>query len=644
MVAQSSPEASAGTSEKAWASPLRWLILVAACAVVVKRAYGFYPFMADDAFISLRYARRLLDGGGLTWASGPRVEGYSNLLWTLACAFLGWLGLDLVQAARVLGVTCTLSTVALLAWAFRRRSLLAYTASLSAFALAGPTAVWAIGGLEQPMVELWLALGMFLSLRLLTAPFAPRRAMLAGLAFGLLALSRPDGVLFGATTAIVLSAAAQQPRPQKLRMLVHFCIPIAGLCGAQLLFRLLYYHDFVPNTARAKIAFSEAHLLSGYYYVLGGLLALRAHLILAFAAALVCVRRASIPIVALLLAPLAVWLTYIVMVGGDIFPAWRHFVPVLVLAAFLIGEGFHAVMALGRRALWMAALLLAGSMAVGLYDQGRDAKMKAATTERWEWDGEAVGHFLATAFGKEAPLIAVDTAGSVPYFSGLPAIDMLGLNDYYLGHHPPDTFGSNPLLVGHELGDGAYVLGRRPDLVLFCMPSGGPKPCFHSDEQLLSLPEFQIGYQLVSFEARALQRFQFSLWVRRESPKVGIRRSDCYVQVPAMLLGDDSGATFSRLGEGNRVVTEVPSDTQVVVRGISLSPGKWRLSVEGASEGLRGRVVGAQLARADFRATPFEVDLPVPDVVDVELDNQGSAAIALRALVLDCRSGGAQPR
>jgi hypothetical protein len=57
------------------------IVLLMACAFLVTRAFTFYPFMADDSSISLRYARRLLDGHGLTWTEGllsrnpsPRVK------------------------------------------------------------------------------------------------------------------------------------------------------------------------------------------------------------------------------------------------------------------------------------------------------------------------------------------------------------------------------------------------------------------------------------------------------------------------------------------------------------------------------------------------------------------------------------------
>ena len=72
--------------------------------VLAAHAYQYLPFIADDALISLRYSERLTDGQGLTWNDGERVEGYSNLLWVLLCAALGWLGLDMITAVRALGL------------------------------------------------------------------------------------------------------------------------------------------------------------------------------------------------------------------------------------------------------------------------------------------------------------------------------------------------------------------------------------------------------------------------------------------------------------------------------------------------------------------------------------------------------------
>ena len=43
-----------------------------------------YFSLLDDSMISMRYARNLAQGYGLVWnPGGPRVEGYTNPLWTV---------------------------------------------------------------------------------------------------------------------------------------------------------------------------------------------------------------------------------------------------------------------------------------------------------------------------------------------------------------------------------------------------------------------------------------------------------------------------------------------------------------------------------------------------------------------------------
>ena len=57
-------------------------------------------------------------------------------------------------------------------------------------------------------------------------------------------------------------------------------------------------------------------------------------------------------------------------------------------------------------------------------------------------------------------LLAVDAAGKIPFYFGLPVVDMLGLNDEYIAHLPARFFEA-----GHNKYDPDYVLSRRPDLL-----------------------------------------------------------------------------------------------------------------------------------------------------------------------------------
>ena len=74
-------------------------------------------FLTDDAFISFRYVRNLLEGHGLVFNPGERVEGYSNFLWVLELAAI-WrvLGVAPEDAAPWLSVACTAGTVGAMLW------------------------------------------------------------------------------------------------------------------------------------------------------------------------------------------------------------------------------------------------------------------------------------------------------------------------------------------------------------------------------------------------------------------------------------------------------------------------------------------------------------------------------------------------
>jgi hypothetical protein len=72
-----------------------------------------YDYIADDSFIALRYARNLIQGEGLVFNPGERVEGFTSMLWTLLLSLCGVIGIDLLAAARILGVVAGLATIIL---------------------------------------------------------------------------------------------------------------------------------------------------------------------------------------------------------------------------------------------------------------------------------------------------------------------------------------------------------------------------------------------------------------------------------------------------------------------------------------------------------------------------------------------------
>ena len=82
---------------------------------------------------------------------------------------------------------------------------------------------------------------------------------------------------------------------------------------------------------------------------------------------------------------------------------------------------------------------------------------------RWRKDRYDGWIELGLFLGEQYPgkVLAAEAIGKTPYFSRLYTIDMLGLADAHIAKLPPVRQAS----PGHEKSDGAYVLGRRPDLI-----------------------------------------------------------------------------------------------------------------------------------------------------------------------------------
>ena len=66
-----------------WERPLLLTATVFAVAVFVFDFWRYAGYLIDDTYISLRYAKNLVDGLGLVFNPGERVEGYTNFLFVL---------------------------------------------------------------------------------------------------------------------------------------------------------------------------------------------------------------------------------------------------------------------------------------------------------------------------------------------------------------------------------------------------------------------------------------------------------------------------------------------------------------------------------------------------------------------------------
>jgi hypothetical protein len=188
---------------------------------------------------------------------------------------------------------------------------------------------------------------------------------------------------------------------------------------------------------------------------------------------------------------------------------------------------------------------------------------------RREWDGAVIGPLYRDGFAPRVPYLAVTAAGTLPYFSGLPCLDMQGLNDRHIARQPAQRGH-----LGHDHGDGAYVLDRAPDLMVFGGARGGP-PKFVSGSQMRSDPRFRQGYTMIRVEGFDPHFAISEPWVARHG-QLGIEVDADRVHVPAYLL---RSVTAVR-GPNGRLVARLPMGGSAKSEPFDLPAGRWTVRVE----------------------------------------------------------------
>ena len=218
-------------------------------------------FLTDDAFISFRYVRNLLEGHGLVFNRGEYVEGYSNFLWVLELALLwGVFGLRPEHVAPWLSVAFTAGTIAAMLWwvarlpALQHRILVGWMA-LGLVCSSATFAVWTSGGgLETRQFTFFIVMAVVC----LSLYRERRRALLVvSLSLAAAALTRPEGPLF-AVCCFAWYAVQRRVNTGRWgggvnwRAAACLVVPFVVLVAGHELFRYSYYGEWLPNTYYAK--------------------------------------------------------------------------------------------------------------------------------------------------------------------------------------------------------------------------------------------------------------------------------------------------------------------------------------------------------------------------------------------------------
>ncbi|MBM4310407.1 MAG: hypothetical protein FJ119_05615 [Deltaproteobacteria bacterium] len=478
--------------------------------------WGFYH---DDPFIVLRYARHLLEGKGLVWNPGERVEGYSCFLWLMFISLLGACNLDLVVASRVAGMLFGLLALMLPFVSANRNTILCslLLATNSCFAL------WALGGLETLMFTFFVFAGVLLFFQ---ARPIPRNLFCTGILFCLASMTRLEGLMLFSITFLFCFFNNRRDLRAGLRQALFLLAGFLILFAPYFVWRFWYFGYLLPCTYYVKggaansikLLFGAryaAHFVLLYGFPLGMLLLLKDFKRFV---------RSNLYLISILVC----YAAYVVSVGGDHMPGFRFMVPLLPVLYLLVAQ---AVPHLRFQRPAAARIAVACILCLNFFISYRlivktpeefaavkqhsyAYKYCTPVPDTAAYYGKYVGLYMKQHWPENA-LVACNTVGAIPLFSELRCIDMLGLNDYTIARSPVlykidialtelltaegrrqirgRVFGKySPwqLMPGHGKGDGAYVLSRKPDYIILGPAEGARKPWFKADRELLASPDF----------------------------------------------------------------------------------------------------------------------------------------------------------
>ncbi len=312
----------------------------------------------DDAYIGYRFADKIVDGDAFQWnAGGPRIEGFSNPLWTGMSAVFLQLDLRVDTAHYYLALALILLVgIGLFVGMQRRYRFHALAALGLVLLLTTSEAFWIsmLNGIETP---LQMALLFLVSATLIAdqEDLASRHRRLSVL-LALLVMNRYEGIAYAGVFGIVYAIRAGSLLAARQRFL-----PLATALGTFLaasISRIMIFGYVIPLSVAAKSGnltnmlfgdrsfwpYLHRQLGDGLAYAAGFLEqpTVAALLLLTVTGAFVA-RRDRLAAAALTVAPpLAVGFSIAMVNGGDWMPGFRLLTPLM------------PVLAVGAAALWGA--------------------------------------------------------------------------------------------------------------------------------------------------------------------------------------------------------------------------------------------------------------------------------------------------
>ncbi len=467
-----------------------------------------YSFVQDDAYISFRYAANFIDGQGLVYNQGERVEGYTNFLWVVGLIFFKkLLGLDYVLSARIFGVGFGAGLFALIAFlAFRddrEKPITPVLYSLILMLSCAAIPYWSISGLETSAYA-------FMILAALTSElYKPRLTAVFLVAATLL---RPDGAV---AWAIIFIHRIISDRRGAIELTVIYALLLAPFT----FFKLFYYGSLLPNTFYAKSGLGLNYIASGWEYAVHFFRTVGVYGLILVPIALMA------PLLwrkyRLLYLFIVTYTAYIIFVGGDVLKVYRFFLPIIPILFFLLMASLQVLVEKIMRKFsakggykWMIVaplivIFAAASQLLARKHVNTFLANERGFTSKMQFAASMMKQYMGPSF-----TIAASTIGVLGYeLRGHRMIDMLGLTDKYIARHPENIPGLESTWKERRYNS-RYILEQQPDIIMF---STNDKPSAPAEKALFMHYGFRKNYFVSGFHREKGQLWSYFYLKRKNS-------------------------------------------------------------------------------------------------------------------------------
>lgn len=237
--------------------------------------FGIYrvinlSWVCDDIYITFRYVDNFLQGNGIVYNAGERVEGYTHFLWFVLLSFFRIFKLELSTISIFLGIISYIGIIAVFFLISRKielknKFILPFT--ILALSLNYDFAVWATSGLETSFYTFILSLTFYIYY--FSDINSNKKLVFSGLLLALACMTRPDAVVFYIYANVLLflcKIIIKEPFNHFLKKAAYFNLAFIFIILPYIIWKIKYYGDIFPNTYYVKSA-GESYLAQGFYYI-----------------------------------------------------------------------------------------------------------------------------------------------------------------------------------------------------------------------------------------------------------------------------------------------------------------------------------------------------------------------------------------